>query len=513
MTKRTNRDKKKRKTVKKGGAKQSDFTIGDEIIYHSFTNPEHNGKKGKIVGFHESDRVQIKFEREFIHQTVYVDSITKVYSNMDPPEADVDSVTVTNEDLNDPELVEELEELINTTPPITNYGETNYGETNYIKIKDFHPTNPIHSRKSPDDILDENPYRPSVKLQRDFIRNSNFHEDILLTDKCFNNSETSVKIVSAHGRLLENEAFYVPPGVKIITLSPTDICIEGTKAGTEIIPLLRYYQMGKTIFKDNDKNKYELSSDMDQLKEYYMALGEVMHNFTKNSFNYRYALHLKDDLISDNIIQFRGRECHKENQGGFDCGIICFEKGNDHYYNFRPESSGMENYKHYGNNQYIRLSELVHQIKGTIILFTCRELKTDSGLFDLHKTISKKGTIRLGEQDQSVPKENKGKNFTLSTEQPDYFESSMPQRVYINKLEKHEKKMEEYMKYLRIGGKINMLNKKISKENEELKKENEELENENIELENENIELKKEINNMKKKISKIKKKTKCKRKR
>ena len=30
MTKRTNRNKKKRKTVKKGGAKQSDFTIGDE---------------------------------------------------------------------------------------------------------------------------------------------------------------------------------------------------------------------------------------------------------------------------------------------------------------------------------------------------------------------------------------------------------------------------------------------------------------------------------------------------
>ena len=432
MKKNKNKNKTKRKTIKKGGAK-SGFTIG-----------------------------------------------------MDPPEADVDSVTVSDEDLEDPELIKELEELVNT-PPIINNDKTNY-------IKDFHRTT-----KTLEDILDENPYRPSVKLQRDFVLNSNLHEDVLLTDKCLNNSETSVKIVSAHGRILENEAFYVPPGVKIITLSPTDICIEGTKGSSEILPVLRYYQMGKTIFKDNDKNKYELNPEMDQLKEYHKALGGVMPNFTKNSFNYQYALHLKDDLISDSIIQFRGSGCHKEEQGGFDCGIICFEKGNDHYYNFRPVSSNMENYKGYVDNKYIRLSELVHLIKGTIILFTCRELKTDSGLFDLHKTISKKGTKRLGEQDQLVPKKPKGKNFTLSTEQPEYFESSMPQRVYINKLEEYEKKISEYMKYLRIGQKINILNKKISSENEELKKENEEL--------------KKEINKMKKKIGKIKKKTKGKRKR
>ena len=78
MVNKTYKNKKKRKTVKKGGAKQSDFKIGDEIIYNSFIKPEHNGKKGKIVGFHKSDRVQIKFEGEFIPQTVYVNYITKV---------------------------------------------------------------------------------------------------------------------------------------------------------------------------------------------------------------------------------------------------------------------------------------------------------------------------------------------------------------------------------------------------------------------------------------------------
>ena len=137
MTKRTNRNKKKRKTVKKGGGKASDFKIG-QIVWKNYEDklhPDYNGKRGTVRGINEdSNLVNVTFDdsggRSRFIDPKYL-SLTELSDDTSSPEEDIYITEIKNKPEPEP-------------------------KTNYIKIKSFVPTNPINQEKSLYDIITEN---------------------------------------------------------------------------------------------------------------------------------------------------------------------------------------------------------------------------------------------------------------------------------------------------------------------------------------------------------------------
>ena len=88
--------------------------------------------------------------------------------------------------------------------------------------------------------------------------------------------KNNVKIVHGHGNIIPKEVFRIPTGVKVITLSQTDVCILSPQSLEDInnvfIPFMKLYMDGNTIFENNDSVK-KLDSNFEPLIDYYKSLG------------------------------------------------------------------------------------------------------------------------------------------------------------------------------------------------------------------------------------------------
>lgn len=215
----------------------------------------------------------------------------------------------------------------------------------------------------------------------------------LIDPKCTDNYDTSVKMIIGHGSLLPEQFFQLPEGVRIITLSSTDVCIKAPADLSAVEPLLKHYIDGETIFKDDD-NKYELETSMDEIIDRYQKMGKKIYQ-SVNMFNFQYGLHLPGEIFNETKVQMRGKGCDSEDVGGgFNCSVICFQKGSKNYreiYHYKPGEEELTGVDGQGKYQMIKLSDMIEKMgKGTYILFTCRLFEGNEDQYELSKTFSAK---------------------------------------------------------------------------------------------------------------------------
>ena len=127
----------------------------------------------------------------------------------------------------------------------------------------------------------------------------------LIDPKCTDNYDTSVKMIVGHGSVMPEKAFVIPEGVRIISLSQTNVCIVAPPDINDVEPLLKYYIDGYTIFQDDD-NKKEQELSLDRVIDRYRRYGTRVFK-SINDFNFQYGLHLPGDLYPETKIQLRGK--------------------------------------------------------------------------------------------------------------------------------------------------------------------------------------------------------------
>lgn len=215
----------------------------------------------------------------------------------------------------------------------------------------------------------------------------------LIDPKCTDNFDTSVKMIVGHGSIMPEKAFIIPEGVRIISLSQTNVCIVAPPDINDVEPLLKYYIDGHTLFQDDDNTKVqELSSD--RVIDRYRRMGSRIYN-SVNDFNFQYGLHLPGDLYPETKIQLRGKGCDSDDPGGgFNCSVICFQKGSKDYnkiFHYKPGTDDLPGVDGQGVYELIKLSDMIEKMgKGTYILFTCRYFEGDDDQYTITKTMSAK---------------------------------------------------------------------------------------------------------------------------
>ncbi len=215
----------------------------------------------------------------------------------------------------------------------------------------------------------------------------------LIDPKCIDNYDTSVKMIVGHGSIMAEKGFIIPEGVRIISLSQTNVCIVAPPDINDVEPLLKYYIDGYTIFQDDD-NKKEKELTMDRVIDRYQRMGSRIYK-SVNDFNFQYGLHLPGDLYPETKIQLRGKGCNSDDpEGGFNCSVICFQKGSKDYkkiFHYKPGTDDLPGVDGQGVYELIKLSDMIEKMgKGTYILFTCRYFEGDDDQYTITKTMSAK---------------------------------------------------------------------------------------------------------------------------
>tara|TARA_Y100001958_G_C21233295_1_gene559283 strand:- start:1162 stop:2838 length:1677 start_codon:yes stop_codon:yes gene_type:complete len=273
----------------------------------------------------------------------------------------------------------------------------------------------------------------------------------LIDPKCTDNYDTSVKMIVGHGSIIPEKAFVIPEGVRIISLSQTNVCIVAPPDINDVEPLLKYYIDGYTIFQDDD-NKKEKELTMDRIIDRYQRMGTRIYKEI-NLFNFQYGLHLPGELYPETKIQLRGKGCDSDDPGGgFNCSVICFQKGSKDYnkiFHYKPDPEHLTGVDGQGVYELIKLSDMIEKMgKGTYILFTCRYFEGDDDQYTITKTMSAKNR----KMDYVIPPNKPmvesslmpGKKlYDLSTVQPPGPDLSRLRRVTI-KEDKNEPKVESF---------------------------------------------------------------------
>jgi hypothetical protein len=214
----------------------------------------------------------------------------------------------------------------------------------------------------------------------------------LIDPKCTDNYDTSVKMIVGHGSIIPEKAFIIPEGVRIISLSQTNVCIVAPPDINDVEPLLKYYIDGYTIFQ-NDDNKKEQELTLDRVIDRYRRYGSRVYK-SINDFNFQYGLHLPGDLYPETKIQLRGKGCDRDDYQGFNCSVICFQKGSKDYkkiFHYKPGTEDLTGVDGQGVYELIKLSDMIEKMgKGTYILFTCRYFEGDQDQYTITKTMSAK---------------------------------------------------------------------------------------------------------------------------
>lgn len=273
----------------------------------------------------------------------------------------------------------------------------------------------------------------------------------LIDRKCTDNYDTSVKMIVGHGSLIPDKAFIIPEGVRIISLSPTNVCIVAPPDINDVEPLLKYYIDGYTIFQDDD-NRKERDFQSEEVIDRYRRMGTRIYK-SVNNFNFQYGLHLPGDLYPETIIQLRGQGCDRDDLGGgFNCSVICFQKGSKDYkkiYHYKPNKEDLTGIDGQGKYELIKLSDMIEKMgKGTYILFTCRYFEGDEDQYAITKTMSAKnrgpGYIIPPTKPMLESTQIPGKKlYDLSTVQPPGPNLSRLRRVII-KEDKNKVKIESF---------------------------------------------------------------------
>lgn len=263
--------------------------------------------------------------------------------------------------------------------------------------------------------------------------------------KCRGDAEKSVKVIAAHGSLMPNRFFKIPSGVKIITLSSTNVCINAPPDISDVEPIMKYYIDGNTIFQRDDSIK-ELEPEMNVVIDSYKRMGE--RNFNSiNMYNFQYGLHLPGELFNETKIQLRGDGCDRSDPRGFNCAIICLQKGTKNYndyYHFKVKDEELPGVAGTGENTMEKLSNIIEKMgKGTYVLFTCRYFEGNDEEATLTKLFSderKPGFDISPErpliESSIVPGQ---KLHTLETVQPDLMNNDELQRLLIYRDEEDRK--------------------------------------------------------------------------
>jgi hypothetical protein len=229
----------------------------------------------------------------------------------------------------------------------------------------------------------------SIPMEIKGVRGNPFF-DSMETSKCKGDADKSLKIIAAHGSLIPYRFFKIPEGVKIITLSPTNVCINAPPDINDVEPIMKHYIDGNTIFQ-NDDNTKKLEPSMDTVMNYYRKLGERVYD-SENIYNFQYGLHLPGELFNETKVQLSGEGCEKRDSGGFNCSIICLQKGSRKYSNFhhfKVEGKDLPGVMGNGVNTTIRLSSIIERMgRGTYVLFTCRYFEGDDEAAELTKMFS-----------------------------------------------------------------------------------------------------------------------------
>ena len=214
--------------------------------------------------------------------------------------------------------------------------------------------------------------------------------DSMKTSKCTSDADKSLKIIAAHGSLMPYRFFKIPAGVKIITLSPTNVCINAPPDINDVEPIMKHYIDGNTIFQ-NDDNTKKLEQSMDTIMNYYRRLGERVYN-SGNIYNFQYGLHLPGELFNETKIQLSGEGCERRDSGGFNCSIICLQKGSrnyEDYHHFKVRDDELPGVMGNGVKTTVRLSNIIEKMgEGTYVLFTCRYFDGDDEAAELTKLFS-----------------------------------------------------------------------------------------------------------------------------
>ena len=264
----------------------------------------------------------------------------------------------------------------------------NLPETRPVIVESDEPgTSDEPPQVAPPFLEPEDIYSIPIKIKD--VRGNPFF-DRMETSKCKSDADKSLKIIAAHGSLMPYRFFKIPDGVKIITLSPTNVCINAPPDINHVEPIMKHYIDGNTIFQ-NDDNTKKLEPSMEPVMNYYRKLGERVYN-SENIYNFQYGLHLPGELFNETKVQLSGEGCEKRDSGGFNCSIICLQKGSRKYSNFhhfKVEGKDLPGVMGNGVNTTIRLSSIIERMgRGTYVLFTCRYFEGDDEAAELTKMFS-----------------------------------------------------------------------------------------------------------------------------
>ena len=286
--------------------------------------------------------------------------------------------------------------------------------------------------------------------------------------------KNSVKIVHGHGNIIHKQAFRIPSGVKVITLSQTNVCIPQLSNLRGIkklfVPFMKLYMGGNTIFEKDDSVK-KLHSNFEPLLDKYKKLGSEYSSIVEdpnNQFNFQYGLHLPGDIIPDMEIQTDGSDCGHSDIGDNDgCNIICFEKGK---YGLKRDDNTYLNYIKFvasghgtipdGDKSFTKMSNIIEEMgDGTYIIYSCRYTQEPS--YTLSRSLS--NNVRLpGYQTSPDGLTRPDRSFMLGTrDQPEDIDGKNLYRYHIEFLEDYV----DLIKHI----------EELEKENQKLKQDNEEL--------------------------------------
>ncbi len=268
--------------------------------------------------------------------------------------------------------------------------------------------------------------------------------DRMETSKCIGDVDKSVKIIAAHGSLIPYRFFKIPDGVKIITLSSTNVCINAPPDINDVEPIMKHYINGNTIFQ-NDDNTKKLESSMNPVMNYYKRLGKRVYN-SVNVYNFQYGLHLPGELFNETTIQLSGEGCERTGTGGFNCSIICLQKGSRNYgdyHHFKVRDDELPGVMGNGVKTTVRLSNIIEKMgEGTYVLFTCRYFEGDDEAAELTKLFSDErlpGYSMKPERPLIDSKAIPGKKlYALDTMQPQLTNKRDLQRLLVYRDEENE---------------------------------------------------------------------------
>lgn len=301
----------------------------------------------------------------------------------------------------------------------------------------------------------------------------------IMKDVAINESQRcpkdNVKIVHGHGNIIDKQVFRIPSGVKVITLSQTNVCIPQLSNLRGIkklfLPFMKMYMDGNTIFENDDSVK-KLHSDFEPLIDKYKKLGYEYSSIAEdpnNQFNFQYGLHLPGDIIPDMEIQTDGSDCGDSDIGNNDgCNIICFEKGK---YGLKRDDNTYLNYIKFvasgygtipdGDERFTKMSNIIEEMgDGTYIIYACRFTQEPS--YKLSRSLS--NNVRLpGYQTPPDGLSRPDRSFTLGTrDQPRGIDEKKLYRYHIEFLE-------DYVDLRKHIEELEGENQKLKQDNEELR--------------------------------------------